>query len=222
MRNKLITTTLLAGLTLLLSSCAGYRSGIGSLPYFEQNPKLAIENIEGKPDFTTLSTAELDIRILLNNTLQTSDTQVMLFAVPTSIDLSSRYLGNQSSGAMLYLGITPKTKPVYFQPEKMVLTISGVPHAATKSALGFSVDPDNKNLTEKIEIEELPTQGRRYELNVMNRYYFFRIQFGIPTPSPKQDISLEVRDAIKETKSDTPLSIPKIRFQKIFWKSGYT
>lgn len=222
MRYTLIAASLLAGAALVLSGCAGYRSGIGSMPYFEQNLKPATENIEGKPDFTTLSTAELDIRILLNNTLQTSDTQVILFAVPTSIDLSSRYLGNQSSGTVLYLGITPKTKAVYFQPEKLVLTISGVPHAATNSSLSFSVAPGNKNLTERIEREDLPAQSRRYDLNVIDRYYFFRIQFGIPTPSPKQEISLEVKDAIKEIKSDSPLSVPKIIFRKTFWKSGYT
>lgn len=202
---------------LLLCGCAGTRSGLMSYPYVGSPPPLS--TIDSRNATEVLAFPGVKVKVTLNNAVQTLDTQVMLFVVPTSIDLRDRTLGNQSTGLRAYLGITPESGDFILKPGKAVVRVNGRPYPVILVRHISAYDSDYKNIEGEIEKSESAPEQRRYELQRPGRFYLFSLAFDVATPDPKQVIELDLSEALV---SPARAPLPPIQFVPAYWEESYS
>lgn len=199
---------LLAG-CLLLGGCAGFRSGVESVAYVGEQE--ADEQGRLRLDDATLA-------LRLNNQIQQSDFQVILFVVPVMYDPIDKPRYNEKDGIRLLFEIQPATTDFRFRPEHVVLTVDGRSLSPSSVSLIMVRDPGQFPLDGFQAIDQSPT-GLDYPLGVSQRSWQFILKFDGPVPTPSSDIRMDLSRAL-ERPAKPPL--PPIRFRSRAWKQGYT
>ena len=211
---------LLAPLIFLLTlvSCAGYRSGILSMPYVGDTPPPETKSASrGAIDPIRVPGATLGVE--LNNTMQQNDYRVMLFVVPMSIDPRDQVLGDKVGGLKLYLSVAPEAQSFVFRPEHVRIEVDGVRYSPALASLRLVHDPGVKE-TQWMEPDPgRDPRGLRYALDKPQRTYYFRLLFDAPIPKPDRNISLDISEALV---SPDQARIPLIRYRQVRWSEGYT
>lgn len=209
---------------LAAAGCAGFRSGLASIPYVgevEPAPAPPVTTYElYKLKEIQLPGVKLDIS--LNNTIRTSDLQTMLFVVPMSFDPRDKPSLGENDRLMVRLTIIPDDSGFVFDPSGVTVTVdeqafhptttmlvnAAKLHAYLKSTSGHRYDPSLSSdlVDEKIVL-------------IKDKSYSLYIIFDCPVPTPGRVIRLDIGRALLHPKLP---DIPTIRFMKIRWKEGYT
>jgi hypothetical protein len=209
-------SALLLMIFLSVASCAGFRSGFESIPY--------VGDMEPAP--TTPATKEIQLPgvkldISLNNTIRTSDVQVVLL-VPMSVDPRNKPSFGKTGRLTVNLKIIPTDSDFVFDPSGAKATVDG--HAFNPIIVRLidwkkwqdcfnSAACDIKDSTfwsDAIDKEIALTKDKNYELYLI---------FDCPVPTPERDIRLDIGRALLNPRFP---DIPTIRFMKVRWRQGYT
>ena len=209
---------------LAMTGCAGFRSGVASIPYVgevEPTPAPPVTTYElHKLKDVQLPGVKLDIS--LNNTIRTSDLQTMLFVVPMSFDPRDKPSFGETDRLMVRLTIIPGDSDFVFDPSGVTVTVdeqafsptttmlvnTAKLHAYLKSPSGHQYDPalSSDLVDKKIAL-------------IKDKSYSLYIIFDCPVPIPERAIRLDIGRALLHPRLP---DIPTIRFMKIRWKEGYT
>ncbi|NQD91333.1 hypothetical protein HP532_01540 [Pseudomonas sp. CrR25] len=201
---------------MLLSGCAGYRSGVVSQAYVGVEPAGAAVVADAQ---NWLAVPGARLRAELNNKIQHNEHQVILFIVPVMVDPLDKPLYQPGQNVRLLLEISPEAGVVHFQPEQVVLSIDGREHRPTGVQQLVAFDPGEYPLPAQRDAEERNPAGLGYTLDTPKRHHQFSLRFATPIPTPTQDIRLDISGAVKVP--GQPPAAP-IRFRVARWKQGYT
>jgi len=201
--------------------CAGYRGGWESIAYLTEPPPQATAR-PGRPivyEPPELSAPGIGLRVTIDNTLRTYDTQVYFFVVPLSVNPRDVYWRNVEKGrTRVFLTVTPQAAGFVFHPEAAVLSV-GEQRFEGVTGYQFSRWDSTGRETQTGSWSHRPT-GPGFELAETGRTYYLSIAFDAPVPSPQSpDIVLDVSRAL--TRPDGP-PIPPIRFAPRRWKESYS
>lgn len=208
---------------LLLPGCAGYRTGWESLAYLGDVPpppppetRSAFE-AESRPPMVVPGLA---FKAVLDNRLQTGDTQVALAVVPTQLDRRERAApGASPLQTRVALRVTVLAPGFVFEPRGAVLRVGTERYAATgggvstpfvlpASGVYFGLPPVPQDIAGPASLGDI---GFTYELSLL---------FPAPTPGPQRaDIALDLSSALR---SPAQPPLPLVRFLPIRWRAGYT
>lgn len=219
-------------LVLLFSGCGGFRGGIQSVPYLdEQEPQEArvSSGWSHKIPFP-----ELTVELSLNNRIRTYQYEVMLFVVPTYLNLLNEFQNPDAKELEIALQVTAHASPVTIDPQQLRLTLEGEEFRPT----GVWVN----NLARERQVIDAYVKARRQApaehppsipastewrdaiaapvtVQPGGTSPRFIVTFPVPPPSPETRLSLDMNSAIGEPKlSETPL----IRFKPMRWSEGYS
>lgn len=213
---------LLPLLALLMSGCAGFRSGWESVAYTGEYPgeKQQRETTRHPYADPTLRFPGLELEVGIDNRLRTRDYQVYLFVLPLWIDPRDVYIQNNQPGkTRVRITVTPGDGSFVFHPSRTVLRVSGKEHKAVdvfeyamRNGEGLKVEEGGKwSLLPVADGLTLSSAGGKYH---------FSIDFAIPTPSPQSpEILVDLSRALVSPRHPP---LPPIRFQPVRWKEGYT
>lgn len=220
-------TWLLSTVACGLAGCAGYRGGwesvayIGTPPDWARGDDLDINELRRRHP---LDLPGLQLQVRLDNQLRTRDTQVMLFALPISVDPRDVFVQNHQPGkTRVFVNVRVDETGFVFRPRQALLSVAG---QRVSGEAGF-------------DFARWDTQGRRLEpgdatagqwlhrpvgeafaLDEKYRRYLLSIDFVLPVPSPQTpDIELDLSQALR---SPTQPALPPIRFTPVRWREGYT
>jgi hypothetical protein len=207
-------TLLLFGPVAGLAACAGFRGGWESVAYLgEQPPATPSAN-------APFELPGLSLRVTLHNRLRTSDTQVMLFVVPVSIDprrVPSQ--GPEPGRTRLYLNATPTVAGWLFRSAGAVLSFDGKRFVSDAGWMFGQWDEQGRRVE----------RGGRYDhkrvddslrLDGIGHLHLLSIDFPTPPPDPqRRDIVLDLGPTLR---AEALPAVPTIRFQPARWDEGYT
>lgn len=207
----------LALLLALGTGCAGFRGGWQSVPYLGSPPP---ETEDPRPGATALDLPGLSLEIELGNRLQTRDTKVYLFALPLSVDLRDKVLGNPVPGrTRLFLRVTAEQAGAVFRPQEVVLELDGRRVTAVTGHEFGRWDAQGR------ADEDSGTWGHRpldeaFVLAEAGRRYLLSVDFDLEPPSPRvPGLAVDLSKAL-QVPGQAPL--PRIHFVARRWKQGYT
>ncbi len=187
---------------LIVSGCAGFRGGVFSAPYIgEQEPDI-------KEPSTTYERRELQklqlpgvkLEVSLNNLKRTYDYKVILYVIPTDVDLGDKPQNADERFLEVELVITPTVGGFVFDPRKAIVSIDG------------------KIFETIAEVSVAQIQSPQV-LDKVGNAYSFKLRYDSAIPSPESRISLDLSKAL--TNAAVPI-IPLIKFKKLGWSAGYT
>jgi hypothetical protein len=221
---KALCSTLMLMIVLATAGCAGYRSGVASIPFVgEVEPTL--KTPETSYELGELKQVQLPgvkLYVSLNNTIRTSDLKVMLFVVPMSFDSGDKPYFGETDKLTVRLTILPSDSDFVFDPSGVEVTvdehefrptITRVADPAKMSAQWRSRSPASDDSSVYSDLVD-----KRIAL-IKDRYHILTMIFDCPIPTPERSISLDIGRALLH--QSLP-KIPTIRFMKIRWKEGYT
>lgn len=192
---------------LILSGCAGFRSGFASIPYIGENEPIAEERFFEVYDHSlALPGVKLDIGI--NNRIRTRDIAVMLLVVPISIDLFDKPYYTENDRFTISLSIIPKEPGFSFNPEGVTATVDLQ-----------SFKPVSTEFRGNISNADKPSEIDREISLTKDMYQAIIMTFDLPVPTTDRNITLDISKALTHPKHP---AIPVIRFKKVRWKQGYT
>lgn len=217
---RFVPLLIAAGIALLaLTGCAGYRGGWKSVAYVGDTPPARATD-EGASRPTTLHFPGLQLDIALDNALRTHDTQVILFALPVSVDPRAVFTKNNQPGkTRLFLTVTP-TEPGYvFRPAQAVLMV-GEQRLNGVAGYEFGMwDAAGQRVQQGGTWQHRPV-GDAFTLAQAGRRYLLSIDFDIAAPSPETTgLAVDLSEALR---SPHHPPLPRIRFAPVRWKEGYT
>jgi hypothetical protein len=201
---------------LSVASCAGFRSGFESIPY--------VGDVEPPPTTPAIKEIQLPgvkLDISLNNTIRTSDVQVV-FLVPMSVDPRNKPSFGKTDRLTVNLKIIPTDSDFAFNPSGSTVTVDG---QAFNPIIARLIDwkkwqtcfnsaacnlQDTTLWSDTVDKEIALTKDKNYELHII---------FDCPVPTPEKDIRLDLGRALRNPRFP---DIPTIRFIKIRWRQGYT
>jgi hypothetical protein len=197
-----------------LGACAGFRGGWDSVAYVGDTPPATPRRDD------PIELPGLSLRVSINNRLRTRDTQVVLYALPVSIDPRGVYSEAQDANrTRVYLDAKPSSAGWMFRPQAAVLSFGGKSFAAERGQVFGQWDADGNRVE----------RGGRYEhkrvdsvlaLDTRDRRYLLSVDFATPVPHPQAlDIALDVSSALRAEGLPT---LPRVRFVPARWEEGYT
>lgn len=206
--------------TCLLQACAGYRGGWDSVAYLGENPPPDLaQSYAQRHDPPKLYPPGIELQVSIDNRLRTRDTQVILFAVPMSIDPRKVYTKNiEPDKTRVFVTVTPESDDFVFQPGSAVLRIG---QARFNGVAGYEFgqwDSRGQRVESGGNWDHRPV-GNRFRLASTGRRYLLSIVFDTPVPSPQSEIMLDLSKALA---SGTYPQLPVIRFTPVRWEEGYT
>lgn len=219
-------------LLLLLSGCAGFRGGIESVPYIGTSEPHA--DAADLPQPHEIVLPEFTIQLALNNTLQTYQFEVMLFAIPTYFNFWNEFRQQHAKTLELSLRIVARDSPVTIDPQKLVLVLDGqaihpsgvwvnnrereraVIEAYVKARAQASSDrpaaiPRSNQWRDAVSDAVLIRSGEQSPWLV--------ITFPLPLLSPERDLALSLDRAVVAPSHSL---LPRIRFKPMPWNEGYS
>ena len=204
-------------LAALLSSCGGIRRGWYSRPYLEGG-----RIPEGQPSnfgeyFETLqvSLADLELRLSMNNQVQTSSTEyigIVVPMLPVGMDLKNRDSGTVQPGRhTVDVTLSPQREGHRFAPHRVLLIIDGVPAKPVEVArMRFTAAAREREIW--------PPSGESLPLALAAKGggTTFQLVFPVDRPSPDQEIWVDLGEALS---SDAGKPGPRIGFRKTRWSN---
>ncbi|WP_323000804.1 hypothetical protein [Denitromonas sp.] len=213
-------TLLCVLLTAAVAACAGYRGGWKSVAYVGDIPPARGSDDEGASRPTTLHFPGLQLDIALDNALRTHDTQVVLFALPVSVDPRAVFIKNNQPGkTRLFLTVTPTEAGYVFRPTQAILHV-GDQRVGGMAGYEFSMwDAAGQRVQQGGSWQHRPV-GDAFTLAQAGHRYLLSIDFDIATPSPETPgLAVDLSAALR---SPHHPPLPRIRFAPGRWKEGYT
>lgn len=199
-------TVVVLAAALGLAACAGFKSGTMLAPYYEGTapPTDQPGTIHEIDRARTLTHDGMEITIRLADDVRTSDVQVMLAVVPTSVKLGDRGANPEGAPLRLELSFMNGARPASIVPGAVRLTVNGQSLAPLRVGMGG-------------QTKRALGLGQRVTLGAKS---FNVVQFDF---APVSDLSAEgtvlhlspALDGLRGT-------IPPIRFKTLRWKYGYT
>lgn len=215
-------STALLLLAAALAGCAGYRGGWDSVPYVGDTPpvlepaRTAFEARQRRE----LALPGLRLGVDLNNQTRTHDTQVMLVAVPVSVDPRTVPVQPAQPGrTRVSLLLSPLAGPVTVRPKQARLSVGGrVSTAAGGNQFGMW-DAQGRLVDSGGRWEHRPL-GEEATFAPRDRAWVLNLDFAVTTPSPEsRDVVLDLSQAVVVPGQP---ALPPIRFTPVRWKEGYT
>jgi hypothetical protein len=197
-------SVLILMILLITLGCGGWRSGVKSQPYVGTPPPEPVT----PADIVRLPGVELSI--LLNNSIQTSDIAVMAFAVPIHYDPIDHQRFKKDDKLEVSLDITPSEENFTFDPFASIVTVDGNSYNPV-AIFKYKSYPSGELKREYLDHQTFAlTKGK---------YFGLYIQFDCLVPTPDREISLDIGRALMHP---TLPAIPKINFMKLKWERPYT
>jgi hypothetical protein len=210
-------------IALALAACAGYRGGWESLPYIGDTPPTAIA--QSRTPFeadtrATLNLPGLELRVAIDNSLQTYDTQVYLYVLPLSIDPREKHSRSSQPGkTRIRLRAVASDAGFVFNPSLAVLNVAGTPYSGV-AGFEFGRWDANGNPDARAGIWGHQPRQDGFRLSQPAHPYLLAVDFNAPLPPPQSsEISLDLSRALA---SRSQPALPLIRFAPVRWKEGYT
>jgi hypothetical protein len=217
---------------LLLSGCGGFRGGIESVPYVDENKPHQISAQRSwlheiiLPGFT--------VHLSLNNTVRTYQYEVMLYIIPTYVNLWDEFQHQDAEALELTLQITAHDLDLTIDARQLILTLDDkkfrptavwvhnqererrVIEAYVKARHQSPADhplpiPHSSEWRDAVMA---PVTVRRGEESPR-----FLVTFPVPLPSPERTLSLDLTPASAESPRS---GFPLIRFKLMRWSEGYS
>lgn len=217
---------------ILLSGCGGFRGGIESVPYVGEphgetssaHPRWLHELV--LPDFV--------VRLSLNNALRTYQYEVMLYIIPTYINLWDEFWNRDADGLELTLQVVAKNISVTLDPRELVLTVDG--QDARPSGVWVNNTARERQVIDtfvKARRQAPPDQppsvpkSSEWRDEVFNPVTLqpgeasprFIVVFPLALVSPEKSLGLDLNRAVIEPRRP---EIPPIQFKPMSWKEGYS
>lgn len=217
---------------ILLSGCGGFRGGVESVPYIEeQEPR---EARTSTPWSHEVNFSDLTVQLSLNNKVRTYQYEVMLFIIPTYLNFWEEFQNGDAKEFEITLQIAAHTSNVTLDPGQLLLTADEeefrptgvwvnnlererqVIDAYVKARKQASPDrpPSIPHSSEWRDAVTAPVSLRPGEKSPR-----FIVTFSVPLPSPERKLSLDLNPAIGEPKLPEK---PLIRFKPMRWSEGYS
>jgi hypothetical protein len=219
---KTLCSALMLMICIAATGCAGYRSGLASIPFVgevEPTPKTPETTYE-LGELKQVQLHGVKLYVSLNNTIRTSDLQVMFFAVPMSFDPRANPSFGETDKLTVWLRIIPADSDFFFDPSGLTLIVDGQVFRPTITRLD---DPAKFGAYLKSRASDDPALwsdlvDKEIAL-IKDKHYPFTMIFDCPVPTPERSISLDIGRALLHPRHP---NIPTIRFMKIRWKQSYT
>lgn len=199
-RRRTYLLAVCAAVLALASACAGFRSGTMAAPYFvgTEPPSTQPGTIYEINQTRTLTRDGVALTITLGEDVRSSDVQVVLAVVPTSITLGDRARAAGDGDMTLTLDVQPGPRAVSILPGRVRITAKGQDLTPTGAALAGRT----LRLSEPVSVA---AQG----------FASVTLRFDLPKDTAPEEILLDLSDALKRP-------IPLIRFKTLRWHYGYT
>jgi hypothetical protein len=216
----------------LLSGCGGFRGGIESVPYIGgQDPPESSVNHRLPHE---LRFADLTLQLSLNNAVRTYQYEVMLFVIPTYLDLWDTFERQDAEHFEITLQVTAHESAVVVDPQHILLTIddeevrpAGVwvnnpererqvieTYVLARRLAPVDHPPAVPRSSEWRDAVTVPVMVRPGESSPR-----FIVTFPVSLPSPERTLSLDLtRSIIAPTLPEKPV----IRFKALRWSEGYS
>lgn len=221
MISRLQTSFVVLLLLLMLGGCAGFRGGWESLPYIGSVAPTALpESVQGTLVRPPLELPGLKLDIALDNRLRTYDTQVYLFVLPLTGDLSNTYdKNNDPRKTRLFVYVTPSQPGVIFRPSQAVLNVGNQRYAGAAAFESGRWNSDGQRAATGGAWQQRAVDGELL-LPEAGRKYYLSIDFETPPPPPESaNIAVDLSRALMVPGQP---ALPLIRFAPVRWKQGYT
>lgn len=217
---------------ILLSGCGGFRGGIEGVPYLGEPPR---EASSSHPRWThEIVLPDFLVQLSLNNALRTYQYEVMLYVIPTYIDLWDEFWNRDADRLELTFQVTAKDMPVTLDPRELVLTVDR--RDVRPSAVWVNnVERERQVLDAFVKARRLappdqpPSVPKASEwrdavlqpvtLKPGERSPRFIVGFPLPLVSPEKSFALDLNRAVPEPRRS---EIPPIRFKPRPWSEGYS
>ncbi len=208
--------------TLLVAGCAGFRGGWESVPYLGETPPVLAASrtpYEARKR-SELTLPGMTLGVGIHNQVRTYDTQVVLFALPMSVDPRTVRTQESAPGrTRVSITVSALTADVSFRPKRARLAIG---NQVVEGIAGYEFamwDPQGNKVSSGGTWDRKQTQDELVLVS-QKQTYLLHIDFPVPTPSPEtRGMSLDLSEALA---SDQLPKIPLIRFIPMRWKEGYT
>lgn len=213
-----------AGIILLsaaLAACAGYRGGWESVAYLGDAPPAALADAAAqdlpKPAFRLPG---MELKVTLDNRVRSYDTQVMMAAVPVSVDPRDTFVDNHVPGrTRVFVTVTPGEPGFVFRPALARLQVGEQQFAATRGHLFGMWNDRGERVAQGGKWEHRPVDGA-LPLGDTGRAYLLSIDFPTSAPPPtRRDLAVDLSRALTSAHHPPP---PLVRFWPARWKQGYT
>jgi len=176
----------------------------------------------------------ITLSLSLNNSLRTYLYEVMLYVIPTYLNLSDEFQHRDAEVLELNLQVTAQDLGVTVDPRQLVLTLDNKPFRPTgvwvnnlereRQIFDAYVKTRRRNRQDQPPPLPQPPEWRDaitapVTVRQGQKSPRFIVKFPIPLQSPEKTVSLDITPAI----ADPPLSgFPLIRFQSRRWSEGYS
>jgi hypothetical protein len=217
---------------LLLSGCGGFRGGIESVPYIDESESQQIRAHHSWPHEIILP--GFTVHLSLNNTVRTYQYEVMLYIIPTYVNLWDEFQHRDVETLELALQITAHDSDVTIDSRQLLLTVDDEEFRPTavwvnnqereRRIIDAYVKARHQSPTDHPppiprssawrDAITAPATVRRGEKSPR-----FLVTFSVPRPSPERTLSLDLTPAIAEPASS---GLPLIRFKAMRWSEGYS
>jgi hypothetical protein len=220
--NRLLQNCVVLTLSVLVvTGCAGFRSGWESVAYtdgFASAPPQRQRSTDG-PE---LSLPGLKLHVSIDNRLQTYDSRIF-FGLPLSVDPRTIYLKNHPSGkTRVFVNVTPQTGGFVFRPLLASIVVGGKRYPAVRG-FEFGMWDAEGEQTDTGGKWDHRDVGGGVSLTQPRKRYLLSLEFDAPVPSPRSpDISLDLSRALQDLGSVGDPPLPLIRFAPVKWEEGYT
>lgn len=220
MRATLVTIATCSSLA--LAACAGFKGGWESVPYVGDIPPALPES---RTPFEARQRSQLQfpgitLGVGINNQTRTHDTQVVLFALPVSIDLRTVPTQPVEPGTTrVSLRVSGTGGDFVLRFRLARLTVAGKSVAAS-GAYEFGMWDSVGNRVGSGGTYAHRPLGDSHALIEAARTHLLSIDFPVTTPPPSEaGIALDLSEALRAPAKPV---IPLIRFHPSRWKEGYT
>lgn len=219
-------------LTLLLTSCGGFRGGIQSVPYVDRPDSLIKPLHPSWPHEITLP--EVTLKLSFNNVLQTYNYEVMLYVIPTYFNFFDTFRTRDSAALELSFQVIAHESALILDPRQLVLTIDGR-DVRPNSVRVNNPDRERQILEAYRVARRQAPQGQTTAIPHASEWHDtitssvvlhpteqsrrFVVTFPLPLVSPKTELTLNINPAVL---NHPRIEFPLIHFQSTRWSEGYS
>jgi hypothetical protein len=197
-----------------LVSCAGFRGGWESVAYLGEQPPVA------PSPSAPFELPGLSLRVTLHNRARTSDTQVMLFVVPVSIDPRRGSAQGVAPGrTRVYVNATPTIEGWLFRPLGATLSFDGKSFVSDAGWIFGQWDAQGRRVERGGSYDHQRVDDS-LRLGQPGQVHLLSLDFPTSAPDPqRRDIVLDLGPTLR---AESLPAVPTIRFQPTRWEEGYT